>query len=232
MEDFSVHTFREAVEQSGAAIYGWGGWFDAATADAVIRRFVTLSNPQIGVIGPWNHGATQHAGPYAPGRIDLSEHWNEHVRFFDKYFQDWDCGVTRRILTYSTMGEEKWKTTSVWPPAGSTNERWYLEAGNALSRNAAEDHDGADTYTVDWEATTGTRNRWHTQLGGMPLFPVSINGTLCRQFLMDTRWLALAPLRAVGYRPDERSEQCRKSVAQQRHRQRPEARRPSSSSAG
>ena len=35
---------------------------------------------------------------------------------------------------------------------------------------------------------------------------------------MDTSWFALAPQGAVGYRPEERSEQCRKSVQQRRFR--------------
>jgi len=53
--------------------------------------------------------------------------------------------------------------------------------------------------------------------------------SLDKQFLMDTRRLALAPQVAVGYRPEEWSEQCCTSVSQQKSRRRPGPKRPASS---
>ena len=55
-EAITVHQHQEAIESSGAAIFGWGSWMDAGTADAVIRRFLTYSNNQRAVIGAWEHG--------------------------------------------------------------------------------------------------------------------------------------------------------------------------------
>ena len=169
-EDFNVYTFREKIEQSGVPIYGWGGWFDAGTANAVIQRFMTFSNPQLAVVGPWNHGASQHASPYAPGPANTTEQGMEYLRFFDHHLKGIDNGVMdKKVLYYYTVGEEKWKETPAWPPAGSTTQRWYLAANNTLSQNAPEAKAGADEYTVDFEATTGTTNRWHTQKGGGPV---------------------------------------------------------------
>jgi len=175
LDDFNVHTFKQEIERSGAALYGWGGWFDAGTADAVIRRFMTYDNPQLGMVGPWNHGASQHASPYAPGKADVTEHWIEHFRFFDHHLRGVDTGVMDEpLLIYFTVGEEKWKTTPTWPPEGSAPQRWHLAAGNALSPSAPdvrepqsnEAESGADEYSIDFEASTGTANRWHTQAGG------------------------------------------------------------------
>jgi uncharacterized protein len=76
-----------------------------------------------------------------------------------------------------TMGEGKWYTTAVWPPAGLTVRRYYL-VGDARSASAAQaDRSNAeeerslglqpptaigasDSYTVDFSTTTGMNNRW------------------------------------------------------------------------
>jgi len=171
VDGISVHSFREDIERSKVAIYSWGSWLDAGTADGVIRRFLTYNNPQRAVIGAWSHGAAFHTSPYMPPDTPLSpsvtEQWLECLRFFDYYLKDIDNDVMKeKALVYYTMGEEKWKTTNVWPPAGSANQRWYLSENNTLSQSSPKTKSGEDTYTVDFEATTGKTNRWQTQLGG------------------------------------------------------------------
>jgi len=171
VDTFSPHSFIKDIERSNVGVYGWGGWMDETQADATIRRFLTYDNPQRAVVGPWNHGGEEHASPYLPPDTptDPSEEkqWLDCVRFFDYYLKGIDNGVmSEKVLIYYTMGEEKWKSTNVWPPAGSATQRWYLEADNALSQAAPSSESGVDSYTVDFEATTGTTNRWHTQLGG------------------------------------------------------------------
>jgi len=171
VDDISVHSFKEDIERSGVAIYSWGSWFDAGTADGVIRRFLTYSNPLRAVIGPWSHGAAYHTSQYTPPDTppspSVTEQWLECLRFFDYYLKGIDNGVMKeKVLVYYTMGEEKWKTTKDWPPAGSTTQRWYLSENNTLSKSPPKKKLGEDAYTVNFQATTGKTNRWHTQLGG------------------------------------------------------------------
>lgn len=171
MEDVAVHRFREQIEGSGVALFGWGSWMDAGTADAVLRRFQTYDNAQRAVIGAWEHGGRFHASPYQPpeAAVDpsLPAQWGEMVRFFDAYLKDVDSGVrSEKVLFYYTMGEEKWKRTEVWPPAGTRTQRWYLVEGHKLSPDAPVSESGADTYTVDFQATTGEHNRWW-EMGGL-----------------------------------------------------------------
>jgi putative CocE/NonD family hydrolase len=171
VDAISIHSFREDIEGSNAAVYSWGSWLDAATADGVIKRFLTYSNPQRAVIGPWSHGAAFHTSQYTtpdmPPSPSVTEQWLECLRFFDYYLKGIDNGVMKeKALIYYTMGEEKWKTTNVWPPAGNTTQRWYLSENNALSKSPPKKKLGEDAYTVNFEATTGKTNRWHTQLGG------------------------------------------------------------------
>ena len=137
---------------------------------AVIRRFLTFTNIQRAVIGPWNHGGLYHASPYLPPETptdpSLLSQWQECIQFLDHYLKDIDNAVmTQKVLIYYTLGEEKWKTTNVWPPLKSTVQRWYLAANNSLSRSLPQTDSGDNNYAVDFEATTGKTNRWHTQLG-------------------------------------------------------------------
>jgi hypothetical protein len=165
MEDIAIHRFREEIERSGVAVFGWGSWMDAGTADAVLRRFLTYDNAQRAVIGAWEHGGRFHASPYqssdAAVNPSLLAQWGEMLRFFDAYLKDEDNGVrSERVLFYYTMGEEKWKRTSVWPPAGMRTQRWYLAEGHKLSLDAPVSESGADAYTIDFQVTTGEHNRW------------------------------------------------------------------------
>lgn len=176
IDDISVHSFRDDIERSNVCIYAWGSWMDAATADAVICRFMTFSNPQRAVIGPWNHGALYHACPYLPIGTPVepseAEQWMECLRFLDHHMMGiQDDKMAEKKLIYYTLGEGRWKSTKVWPPRGSTTQRWYLYAGGTLSQSMPKEEPGVDTYTVDFEATTGVTNRWHTQLGFAVVYP-------------------------------------------------------------
>src|SRR5580765_5319957 len=43
LDELSLHSYIPQIQKSNAAINSWGGWFDASTADAVIRSFMSLS---------------------------------------------------------------------------------------------------------------------------------------------------------------------------------------------
>lgn len=171
IDDFSPHNYRKEIERSGTAIYSWGSWLDAGQGKAVIRRFLNYSNPQRAVIGPWDHGADQHASSYLPPDTptdpSMENQWLDCLRFFDHYLKGIDNDImAEKVLIYYTLGEEKWKSTTVWPPTGSAMQRWYMATDNMLSPTPPSGESDSDTYTVDFEATTGTLNRWHTQMGG------------------------------------------------------------------
>jgi len=72
------------------------------------------------------------------------------------------------MIHYVPLGSTEWRETHQWPPAGVTSRKFYLSNGNALADKSPHG-EGADTYGVDFSATTGTTNRWRTQLGGDPV---------------------------------------------------------------
>lgn len=172
IDDISLHTYRDQIEQSRVAINSWGGWFDASTADAQIRSFMSLANSHRAIVGPWNHGGGQNASPYQTAdspRVMQSYEW---LRFFDHHLKGVDTGLEAgKRFYYFTIGEEKWKATTTWPIAGTKIMRLYLSERQMLTSSKPRSASGEDSYTINFDATTGARNRWHTQVGGQVVYP-------------------------------------------------------------
>ncbi len=172
IDDFTVFRHRTAVEASGVPVFAWGGWFDGASADSVLRRLHTYRNPVRGVIGPWSKGARENASPYASSsdpEPPLEAQYLEGLRFFDRHVRGLDTGdEPDRLLYYYTLGEERWKVARSWPPPGVTLPL-YLAEGDALSTTPPNAPMGADRYRVDFSASTGPHNRWHGHLLGQPV---------------------------------------------------------------
>jgi uncharacterized protein len=170
MDDLSTFGFRREFERSKVPIYGWASWLDAGTAEGALARFMTFNNPQRLVIGPWSHGAGYHASPFLPPNTPTDPsrdvQMKEATCFFDQHLKGDAKAPGGKELIYYTLGEEKWKTTKVWPLPEAKIQRWYFAADNGLSQSAPAAQSGADKYTVDFDTTTGTKNRWYTQLGG------------------------------------------------------------------
>jgi putative CocE/NonD family hydrolase len=170
MDDLSTFSFRKEFERSKVPIYGWASWLDAGTAEGALARFMTFNNQQRLVIGPWSHGAGYHASPFLPPNTPTDPsrdaQMKEAMCFFDQYLKGNANAPGGKELIYYTLGEEKWKTTKVWPLPEAKTRRWYFAADNGLSPSAPASQSGEDKYAVDFDATTGTKNRWYTQMGG------------------------------------------------------------------
>jgi putative CocE/NonD family hydrolase len=87
----------------------------------------------------------------------------EFYRFFD-YCSKGNPSPAKQILYY-TVGEEVWRSTTVWPPEGHHLKRWFLGENYALSEEAPQGDTGRDNYDVDFTATSGTKSRWFTSVG-------------------------------------------------------------------
>ena len=172
LDELSVHSYSKQIEKSNVAINNWGGWFDACTAEAILKTFLTLKNYQRAVIGPWNHGASQNASPYQTPESKRVMQTFEHLRFFDHYLKGIDTGLdSDKRLFYFTVGEERWKVTNTWPVAGTHMTRWFFNENNLLSAKEPNAKSTEDRYTINFDATTGEKNRWHTQVGGQVVYP-------------------------------------------------------------
>lgn len=166
MDWWGIHSHADEVQRSGSAIYSWASWIDAGTAQGVLHRFMTLTNPQRVVIAPWSHGARQDTDPFHPEEFPLDPPTEaqllEDLCFYEAYVRG--EGPVGKELIYKTIGEESWKRTSVWPLPETELTSWYFGEGGELSPEIPFT-DGADEYRVDFTHTTGTRNRWATNNG-------------------------------------------------------------------
>lgn len=166
---FSSYAKKEAIEQSNAPMFVWVSWLDAATVSGALSRYNTFSNPMRVVIGPWSHQGRFDSNPFnaANATLELTKEKRDQqlIQFFSAHLKDADTKEPRQI-SYYTMGENKWKTTNVWPPKGVEQRGWYFSPNNALSPSAPADANASDAYKIDFTATTGERNRWRTEAQG------------------------------------------------------------------
>ena len=103
-----------------------------------INRFINLSNPQIAIIGDWNHGGLYNGNSFVKKEVSPTpeERIKKWIDFFDTCI--YGKGIQGKTLYYYTMKEEKWKKTHNWPPEGFTRQRWYLDEGNTLNISKPE----------------------------------------------------------------------------------------------
>ena len=162
ISDFSLYQHQKELEKLNIPIYGWGSWLDADFSNVTISRFLSLKNPQIAIIGDWNHGAHLPANPFHPERTEVIPSPRDRIKaeisFFNKCLKS--EGFNSKTIYYYTMGEEKWKKSHIWPPSGHSFQRWYLQKNNGLNTKKPEGNDGADDYKINFRTSTGIFNRW------------------------------------------------------------------------
>ncbi|MHA1895673.1 MAG: CocE/NonD family hydrolase [Candidatus Helarchaeota archaeon] len=166
IDSISIFSKKEQIEKLNIPLYTWGSWMDSTTADATIHRFLNFRNPQKAVIGDWDHKALHRANPYFHHKKSVEPSKENQIRDWAKFYRDClknEFG-SKKILYYYTMGEEKWKETSTWPPPNQTISTWYLNENNKLLKNKPENESGSDKHVVNYNSTTGKRNRWYTLL--------------------------------------------------------------------
>jgi putative CocE/NonD family hydrolase len=170
--DISPYGLRKQIESSNVPMMAWCGWLDADSCEGALIQYCTFTNPQQLVIGPLSHGGDFDVDPFADKHLPPvptpEEQFKIEADFFDQTLRRVPPAKMDSFIRYYTMGEAKWHTTNAWPPKGSVNERLFFARRNTLTPSAptASEPQGADTYIVDFTASSGTQTRWHTQLGG------------------------------------------------------------------
>lgn len=151
----------------------WSAWYDGAYAAAQLAQ---LADPGLDVrvtIGPWTHGAGMPTiwSPFASDRPMDPTMDSQQRMMADFLLHHGGKAVadpSPRRLRYYTFGEEAWHEADTWPPEGVAMSRWFLDADGVLSKSAPTAA-GADTYDIDFEASTGTSTRWHSLIAGPPV---------------------------------------------------------------
>ncbi|MFE4582657.1 CocE/NonD family hydrolase [Streptomyces chartreusis] len=155
--DGSTGSYQQEISQSKVPMFVPAGWLDAGTANGALSRFLRFGNAQEVVIGPWTHGGGADANPFSPtvkpAEPSPAKQWRALMAFFERHVKADSSAKTKRI-TYYTLGENRWRTTTVWPPSGTKTSSWKLGGQSE------------EVYKVDPKATTGPASRWIGNLTG------------------------------------------------------------------
>lgn len=172
-EDISLVEDLAVLDAGGAAVYSWGSWVDAGTADSALNVYSGTQGSHRVIIGAWNHGADEDADPYLAAKTPVAPSQEEQhldiIDFLTQHLATDAAPPAAREIRYYTMNEGTWRTTDVWPPADVETTTMYFGDGSLVNTLPAEGAE--DSYVVDYTATTGTTNRWWTQLDGDVIYP-------------------------------------------------------------
>ncbi len=172
LESFAIYHHRDAIQAKATPIVYRAGWYDAGTSAGAMNFFTSFSNPKRVIVGPWSHGGDFRADPFQPGDgvhpqvIPAEQVFDLVADSLDAFLKPDTDPLEMNVLEYYTLGENRWKSTRVWPLPNTRMKRMYFSADHALRSDAPIDKDGCDVYRVDSTAGTGQCNRWHTQVGG------------------------------------------------------------------
>lgn len=162
-----LSTVTRALDETRVPVQIWGSWFDARTADSALAWYAEPHRSPVELyLGAWTHGGGSRVDPFLSGTHDDEPGAPVPPAVFLDFAQR-ALARPRSIHTlihYYTAGAGIWRTTGRWPPSGVAPVRWRFEAGNGL--DTATPVAGFDRYAVDYSASTGSTNRWTTQLGG------------------------------------------------------------------
>jgi putative CocE/NonD family hydrolase len=165
--DDVIMNHQSRIEESKIPMLVWCSWYDSGYVDAVIHRFLNLTNPMICILGDWNHGAAFPANQFFPNRAVVTPSPKERINAFINFFDTciYADGIKGKVLYYYTLVEEQWKKTSVWPPKGHVYQRWYLTENLGISKEMPKKDTGENNYKINFRTSTGRLNRWWTLLG-------------------------------------------------------------------
>jgi putative CocE/NonD family hydrolase len=163
---FSPHTKSELLDQYKVAVYSVSGYYDGNYQHAAVKRHLTLNNPDNKLIlGPWEHGGWMNCSPHNPGPSGFNKA-SELLKFFDYHLKGIDNGIQNEPrVHYYTLGEEKWKSSDVWPPKESRYVPFFFNTGNSLTPVKPTEAQAFTPYVVDTAFGTGVYTRWRSLLG-------------------------------------------------------------------
>lgn len=119
------------------------GWFDDDGPGTFLAWGMNRRNRRANqrmILGPWLHKTNSSRRIHG---IDLERNAlkydldRQYLRWFDRFLKDMDNGVDREdAVEYYMLGENAWRTSCQWPPAGTSPRELYL--GSLVSARSAE----------------------------------------------------------------------------------------------
>ena len=145
----------------------FGGWYDSFTRGTIalwngVQQYSENTEARMNqwlVMGPWDHESmSAHLSGEDPsisaGRRDLGNravttYGETLVEFFDYFLKGENNGFgDRPRVRYFNIGDNDWRDSEQWPPAGQQIQSLYLRADRRLTAGAPGD-ETADKYDYD-----------------------------------------------------------------------------------
>ena len=144
----SASTNKEAINNSGSAIYLLGGLYDVFRRDTFVM-FENLSTEKKLTIGPWYHTKPK-----------VDPNWEvEQLRWFDYHLKGIDNGIMDEepiyLKTANQTENNGYSWHSEWPVDGGTSTNYYLRGTDDALKLASE-KTSSETYT-DYQAVYGIK---------------------------------------------------------------------------
>ncbi len=145
------------------------GWFDGDQPGALLNfaalrrrsRTAEARHGQYLMMGPWGHGVnlSRRLGRHDLGDEAIIDLDAVCLRFFDRYLKGIPNGIDEEdpVMLF-TLGENRWRRTSEWPPPDVASVPVYLSSRGGANRRdgdgrldstARPDDGSADTYRYD-----------------------------------------------------------------------------------
>lgn len=183
---YNPFMYKQSIENSQCPLFIRCGWHDAGTQLGALAMYNSFDLPVTIIIGPWDHMGFSLADPFSEEgnsavEIERSAAIQDTVDLVDKVLtldkeSDSQKKSVSREIKYFTLGENRWKRTTVWPLDDTQQRRFYLSLENKLSPHSPSDmgeidNQPFDAYHVNIETSTGKNNRWYAQMGHPIYFP-------------------------------------------------------------
>lgn len=171
-EEISVSTYRNRIEQSGVAIYGWSSWKDEFSADQFLHK-ANLRNPMKVLMLGGEHCAV--------GSFDMGA---EQHRFFDYWLKQIDNGIMDEppihYFTFNAAPGREWRSADRWPIPETVYRTYYLDgaispgktSGRTTGLNVEKpERQSENRFTVDYSVlkNDGSTAGWLTSRDGSGL---------------------------------------------------------------
>lgn len=164
--DVGMHIRADAMKRAKTVMINLSGWYDGALQMGAIHRHLQFPSPHNRlVLGPWDHklayispAVRRSPRSLPPSSFSSTVHY---ARFFDRHLKGIQGGTDDDPpVYYFTMIEERWKSSSTWPPKEIEPTTYYFGSQSQLQSQPPGRNAKSDRYEVDFSTGTGKGNRW------------------------------------------------------------------------
>lgn len=154
-ESVSASPYKKQINDSGVAIYCFGGWFDIFSRSTVIM-YNNIETPHKLIMGPWTHPFSKTGG------LDTDA---EAFRFFDYWLKGIENGVMDEppIYYYTSNTPEggSWEFAEHWPPKDTKLQTLFMRGEKSNTTRSLND----GTLSLEADETDSSKDDYISVYG-------------------------------------------------------------------